>query len=668
MGAASQVMIRIGAQASDAISEFRRLDKAVGDSMTKTERAQQAVKRAAVPATIALAALAAGAIDATKAAAEDAAAQEKLAGTLRRVAGASDAAVKGAEDFISALSQQVGVADDELRPALSKIATATKDVTKAQDGLKIALDVAAQTGKPLETVSAALAKAYSGQGTALAKLLPGIDKAAIKSGEFADVNKELARLTGGAAAEAANTAEGKFRRFSITIQETKESIGQALLPALDVLLGILQTVAGWVQNHTTLFKALAVAVGGLAIAVVTINAAMKVASAVSTVWGVATKAAAAAQWLLNAALSANPIGVVLVAVAALVAGVVLLWRESDTFRSVVSKVWDVLRDVGAVIWDTVKPAFDAIAGVVETVVDLFRGDFSGAWEAAKGVVSSVAEYIGNALGGIPAKILSFAASIGGAALSLGKTILSKLGEGVGNLAQWIAGEILEIAGAALELPGRVVEVVKSIGGRVLYWFGQGVGSLAGAVWDGIKAIGSMAAALPGTVIDWLQGIGGKVLGWFSNGVGSIAGAVWDKITDIAKAASALPGDVIDWLKGIGANFVSWIVNGIADLPFALWNGAKSALSWVLAKIKKWLADHWPDIPGLPGPPASWGKPVGNPGDYVGRESAYVSTFSVQRVVVTPASQTIITEEMVARAVQRVLVQSDARNGVSLLYA
>src|SRR4029077_11163498 len=154
-------------------------------TMSTTDKMSAGLKKAALPAAAALAAIGVAAIDATKAAAEDAAAQEKLAGTLHRVAGANDAAVASTESFISKLSLATGVADDELRPAMAKLASATGDVGQAQKALaaratgdvgqaqkalQLALDVSAQSGKSVETVSTALAKAYDGSTTSLKKL------------------------------------------------------------------------------------------------------------------------------------------------------------------------------------------------------------------------------------------------------------------------------------------------------------------------------------------------------------------------------------------------------------------------------------------------------------------------------------------------------------------
>jgi ElaB/YqjD/DUF883 family membrane-anchored ribosome-binding protein len=336
--------------------------KQFGQLETKGQKAGFLIKKAALPAAAALAGLGAAAFVSAKAAAEDAAAQDKLAGTLQRVTGASDAVVASTEDYITTLSQAVGVADDELRPALGKLATVTRDVGKAQELLGIALDVSAQTGKPLEAVTTGLAKAYGGNLGALKKLIPGFDEGIIKSKDFEAAQAELAKLTGGAASESANTAAGQFRRFGIAIEETKESIGAALLPIIQAFLPILQRMAAFVQENSGVVVALGAAVGALSIVVLAVNAAMKVAAATTAIL-------TAAQIAYNIALSANPIGVVVLAVAALVAAFVTAYKTSDTFREIVDGLFGALRGAFTFVRDTVGPI---IAGFVKALKSAFE--------------------------------------------------------------------------------------------------------------------------------------------------------------------------------------------------------------------------------------------------------------------------------------------------------
>lgn len=372
MAGAANVLIKIGANASGAVGEIRKVNKALGDQMTASQRASNGIRKAAVPAGIALAALGAVAISAAKAAAEDEEAQVKLAGALRRTAGASDEAVKGAEAYIEKMAFATGVADDQLRPALAKLATATGDVQKAQDGLGVALDISAATGKSLDAVSKALAKAYAGNGAALAKLIPGIDEAAVKSGDFSKINAELARLTGGAAAEAANTAAGQYRIFQLTLDETKESIGAALLPVLKELAPILKTVSKLVYDNTGVVVALGAAVAAVAGAITAANVALKLYETIGIAVKVATVAWTAAQWLLNAALTANPIGLVVVAIAALVAGLILAYQKSGTFREIVDKVAETLKNVAATALKVFIDNWDSISRAISWALEKAR--------------------------------------------------------------------------------------------------------------------------------------------------------------------------------------------------------------------------------------------------------------------------------------------------------
>lgn len=356
------------------------IDKAVrqfGQLETTGQKAGFLIRKAALPAAAAIGALAAGAVVAAKAAAEDAAASDKLANQLDRVTTANDAALASVEPMITALSQQVGVADDELRPALGKLATSTGDLGKAQALLSTALDVSAQTGKPLEAVTTGLAKAYGGNLTALKKLIPGFDEGIIKSGNFARAQEELARLTGGAAAESANTAAGQFKRLSITFDETKEAVGAALLPVVQAFLPILQRMAQFAQENSTIIVVLAAGVAVLAGAILAVNAVMAVAAAATAVW-------TAAQWLLNAALAANPIVLVVAAIAAIVAAFVIAYEKSETFRKAIDALWEAFKSAFGWIRDTV-------GGIIEKVWDALKSFFGWIKEkagAALGVLKS----------------------------------------------------------------------------------------------------------------------------------------------------------------------------------------------------------------------------------------------------------------------------------------
>jgi hypothetical protein len=182
-------------------------------------------------------------VEGVKAAIEDEKAQTQLALALENATGATTAQIKATEQSILQMSLATGVADDELRPALGRLVRSTGDITKAQDLLSTALDISTATGKPLETVANALGKAYDGNTASLGKLGIGLSAAELKTMNFTQVQSKLSDLFGGAAARNADTYAGRIARMQVAFNEAKETIGFALLPILEKLMGFINNNA-----------------------------------------------------------------------------------------------------------------------------------------------------------------------------------------------------------------------------------------------------------------------------------------------------------------------------------------------------------------------------------------------------------------------------------------
>jgi len=237
----------------------KKLKSANGDVESSSNKLGDFSKKAGL--AFAAAAAAAGAyatklaVDGVKAAIEDEQAQTQLALALENATGATNAQIKATEDSILQMSLATGVADDKLRPALGRLVRSTGDITKAQDLLAIALDVSTATGKPLEAVANSLGKAYDGNTAALGKLGLGLDAAELKTMTFTDVQGKLTELFGGAAAANADTYAGKIARVQVAFDETKETLGQALLPILDKFLGFInENALPAIQAFTAAFS------------------------------------------------------------------------------------------------------------------------------------------------------------------------------------------------------------------------------------------------------------------------------------------------------------------------------------------------------------------------------------------------------------------------------
>jgi len=227
-------------------------------------------------------------IDGVKSALEDEAAQVRLANALRNTVGATDESIAAAEKYILKQSLATGVSDDELRPALERLTRSTKDIAEAQTLTNLALDIAKAKNIDVATVANALAKANDGQVGALKKLgitlgdnatnlkdynaeQTKLEKLLIqqqfvletsgsKSKEYAaitekvgksqgvlneltqagiDVFGELSKEFAGAAAESADTFQGKLARLNIAFEEGKETIGAFVLDAITPLVTIV---------------------------------------------------------------------------------------------------------------------------------------------------------------------------------------------------------------------------------------------------------------------------------------------------------------------------------------------------------------------------------------------------------------------------------------------
>ena len=152
------------------------------------------------------------------------------------------------EQFIGQMQLASGVADNDLRVAFQKLVTVTGDVQRSQEALRLAMDISAGTGKDLDAVSLALAKAYGGQTTALQRLGVGLDAALLKSKDMGAITDALSSKFSGQAAVAAETYQGQMNRLTQAVGEAQEAIGYALLRAMDDMIGKMGGTGGLQQS------------------------------------------------------------------------------------------------------------------------------------------------------------------------------------------------------------------------------------------------------------------------------------------------------------------------------------------------------------------------------------------------------------------------------------
>lgn len=197
---------------------------------------------------------------------------------------------------------------------------------------------------------------------------------------------------------------------------------------------------------------------------------------------VASKAWAAAQWLLNAALTANPIGLVIVAIVALTAAVIIAYKRSSTFRSVVQAAFRGVQAAGRVLWSALKTYF----GLIGAAFNIITGRSRGMNAAVKRVLNGLVSFVR----GIPGRI-------GGALVHMFDPIANGARNVIGAVRSWLSGLVSYARSIAGSIGGAIRGVIPG------FAHGGVVGAAAtGATSSGLTMTGEHGPELlnlpPGT--------------------------------------------------------------------------------------------------------------------------------------------------------------------------
>lgn len=262
---------------------------------------------------------------------------------------------------------------------------------------------------PLKELEKMTGKTYSELQDMMSKGQIGLDAVAAairhateEGGAFAGMSDKLSQTVSGKFSTLAGNIQqsavelfAKFQPLVSGLLDLFISIVPPIVSVLQGLLSIMEKVISFCINWKTELGLLAavVGVGTIAFNLHTIAlwglvGAIKVVTAVTKIWeGV--------QWLLNVALTANPIGIVITVIAALVAAVVYCWNKFAGFRAFLLTMWSTIKGFGDIIKnyliDRIKTLMSGIGKIGQALSKLFDGDFKGAWKSA---VSGVKDMTG----------------------------------------------------------------------------------------------------------------------------------------------------------------------------------------------------------------------------------------------------------------------------------
>jgi len=317
---------------------------------------------------------------AIQAAADDQKQQALLARQLQVSTGATRAQVAAVEDYIDATQRSVAVSDTELRAAYQSLAVSTKDLATSQDLLNVSIDVAAATGKSTSSVAEALARGYAGNTRALATLSPEVKKAIKDGATFSDVLDILRRNFAGAGAEASQTMAGQLAILGNTVDEAKESIGAALLPALQAIIPYFVNLANFAGRNAALLGTLGTVVGVFAGGILAARAAL---AAWRTIAAITTAANLALGLSFSAIQIATGVGIVTA-----LAAIPVYLKMKDTFDKLKTSTGEYNVALGAVITSQ-KQLNDYMGPVPSRDLATFQKHYSGIADVAPKAAAGV---------------------------------------------------------------------------------------------------------------------------------------------------------------------------------------------------------------------------------------------------------------------------------------
>ena len=186
----------------------------------------------------------------------------------------------------------------------------------------------------------------------------------------------------GAAAREADTAAAAQARAGASATNMAAELGEALLPAIVLVSDALTILSGFIADNKTLVLVLVGAVAALAAGILAANAVMAIWNGLQTIMAAKTAIVTAAQWALNTALLANPIGIIILAIVGLVAALVLAYQKSETFRRIVDAVFKAVLDVVKTVVAWITTNWAKLAAIL-----------AAPFNVVKGVVASVGRFI-----------------------------------------------------------------------------------------------------------------------------------------------------------------------------------------------------------------------------------------------------------------------------------
>lgn len=202
--------------------------------------------------------------------------------------------------------------------------------------------------------------------------------------------------TGKAQGDFARTSDGaanKGRILAAQSENLRATLGEQLLPVYESLQDALASTLGWISEHQTETKVLVGIAAGLAVGVLAVNVGMTLVTAATTAWSAVTMVATGVQTAYNAAMKANPVGVVVMAVAALAAGLVVAYKKSETFRAIVDGAFRAVQGAAAFAFGWVRDNWPLLVAIITGPIGVATYAVVKNWDRIRGGATAAKDWV-----------------------------------------------------------------------------------------------------------------------------------------------------------------------------------------------------------------------------------------------------------------------------------
>lgn len=314
--------------------------------------------------------------------------------------------------------------------------------------------------------------------------------------------------------------KGSFEGLKNTITDTFSNIGPMLKDfcegGISTFCDALSTAMDLASGAISVIEALSPVIGAVAGAIITYKGAVLLWNAAETAKNVVMGISTAAQWALNVAMTANPIGIVIVAIGALVGAFIVLWNKSEGFRNFWINLWEKVKAIVTSAWEGIKAGFEKIKNGISAVKEKVSTMWNGVKEKTSELWGGVKNVVSEKLNNIKSAYDAHGGGLKGATFAAIEGVKEYYRTGYDAINQLTGGKLGEVVNAV----GVKMEAVKSK-------FGEAFGNVKNTVMTIFENIKNGIVEKITAAVDTVKNVFTKI----SDTVSS----VWDKIKSLLKA-------------------------------------------------------------------------------------------------------------------------------------